>query len=53
MKASSSQNQKLKKQLQEFENDASNRDSEKGEIKKKIGSLLHLLDTLDQDGQNG
>ena len=46
MKALRDENQKLKKELQEFKHDSSQRDSEKGEIRKKIASLIDLVDSI-------
>jgi regulator of replication initiation timing len=46
MKALRDENQKLKKELQELKHDSSQRDSEKSEIRKKIASLIDLVDSL-------
>ena len=46
MKALRDENQKLKKELQEIKHDSSQRDSEKSEIRKKIASLIDLVDSL-------
>jgi len=46
MKALRDENQKLKKDLQEIKHDSSQRDSEKSEIRKKIASLIDLVDSL-------
>jgi len=46
MRALRDENQKLKKELQEIKHDSSQRDSEKGEIRKKIASLIDLVDSL-------
>ena len=46
MKALRDENQKLKKELQEFKHDSSQRDSEKNEVRKKIASLIDLVDSL-------
>jgi FtsZ-binding cell division protein ZapB len=46
MKALRDENQKLKKELQEVKHDSSQRDSEKGEIRKKIASLIDLVDSI-------
>jgi regulator of replication initiation timing len=40
------ENQKLKKELQESKHDSSQRDSEKSEVRKKIASLIDLVDSL-------
>ncbi|HUU04470.1 MAG TPA: cell division protein ZapB [Patescibacteria group bacterium] len=40
------ENQKLKKELQGFKHDSSQRDSEKSEIRKKIASLIDLVDSI-------
>jgi len=40
------ENQKLKKELQEIKHDSSQRDSEKSEIRKKIASLIDLVDSI-------
>jgi FtsZ-binding cell division protein ZapB len=40
------ENQKLKKELQEIKHDYSQRDSEKSEIRKKIASLIDLVDSI-------
>lgn len=46
MKALRDENQKLKKELQEIKHDSSQRDSEKNEVRKKIASLIDLVDSL-------
>jgi septal ring factor EnvC (AmiA/AmiB activator) len=46
MKALREENQKLKKELQEIKHDSSQREGEKGEIRKKIASLIDLVDSL-------
>jgi len=46
MKALRDENQKLKKELQEIKHDSSQRDSEKSEVRKKIASLIELVDSL-------
>jgi regulator of replication initiation timing len=46
MKALRDENQKLKKELQEIKHDSSQRDSEKSEVRKKIASLIDLVDSL-------
>ena len=46
MKALRDENQKLKKELQESKHDTSQRDSEKSEIRKKITSLIDLVDSI-------
>jgi hypothetical protein len=46
MRALRDENQKLKKELQDSKHDSSQRDSEKGEIRKKIASLIDLVDSL-------
>ena len=46
MKALRDENQKLKKELQEIKHDSSQRDGEKSEIRKKIASLIDLVDSL-------
>jgi regulator of replication initiation timing len=46
MKALRDENQKLKKELQEVKHDSSQRDGEKVEIRKKIASLIDLVDSL-------
>lgn len=46
MKALRDENQKLKKELQESKRDFSQRDSEKSEIRKKIASLIDLVDSI-------
>jgi regulator of replication initiation timing len=46
MKALKDENQKLKKELQEIKHDSSQRDSEKSEIRKKIASLIDLVDSI-------
>ena len=45
-KALRDENQKLKKELQEIKHDSSQRDSEKSEIRKKIASLIDLVDSI-------
>ena len=46
MKALRDENLKLKKELQEIKHDSSQRDSEKSEVRKKIASLIELVDSL-------
>jgi FtsZ-binding cell division protein ZapB len=46
MKTLRDENQKLKKELQEIRRDSSQRDSEKSEIRKKITSLIELVDSI-------
>jgi regulator of replication initiation timing len=46
MKALRDENQKLKKELQEIKHDSSQRDSEKSEVRKKIASLIDLVDSF-------
>jgi regulator of replication initiation timing len=46
MRALRDENQKLKKELQESKHDSSQRDSEKSEVRKKIASLIDLVDSL-------
>ncbi len=46
MKALREENQKLKKELQSIQHDSSQREGEKGEIRKKIASLIDLVDSL-------
>lgn len=46
MKALRDENQKLKKELQEVKHDSSQREGEKGEIRKKIASLIELVDSI-------
>ena len=46
MRALRDENQKLKKELQESKHDSSQRDSEKSEVRKKIASLIELVDSL-------
>jgi regulator of replication initiation timing len=46
MRALREENQKLKKELQESKHDSSQRDSEKNEVRKKIASLIDLVDSL-------
>jgi len=46
LKALRDENQKLKKELQEIKHDSSQRDSEKSEIRKKIASLIDLVDSI-------
>jgi regulator of replication initiation timing len=46
MKALRDENQKLKKELQEIKHDSSQRDNEKSEIRKKIASLIDLVDSI-------
>lgn len=46
MRALRDENQKLKKELQESKHDSSQRDSEKNEVRKKIASLIDLVDSL-------
>jgi FtsZ-binding cell division protein ZapB len=46
MKALRDENQKLKKELQEIKHDSSQREGEKGEIRKKIASLIDLVDSI-------
>lgn len=46
MKALREENQKLKKELQEIKHDSSQREGEKGEIRKKIASLIELVDSI-------
>jgi len=50
MKQMREENQKLKAQLQEYEQDNQQRDSERGEIKKRISSLIDMISTLENDG---
>lgn len=46
MKALRDENQKLKKELQEIKHDSSQREGEKSEVRKKIASLIELVDSL-------
>jgi chromosome segregation ATPase len=46
LKALRDENQKLKKELHEIKHDSSQRDSEKNEIRKKIASLIDLVDSI-------
>ncbi len=46
MKALREENQKLRKELQEVKHDSSQREGEKGEIRKKIASLIELVDSI-------
>jgi len=46
LKALRDENQKLKKELQGFKQDSSQRDGEKSEIRKKIASLIDLVDSI-------
>ncbi len=46
MKALRDENQKLKKELQETKRDSSQREGEKSEIRKKIASLIDLVDSI-------
>jgi FtsZ-binding cell division protein ZapB len=46
IKALRDENQKLKKELQEIKRDSSQRDNEKSEVRKKIASLIDLVDSL-------
>jgi len=46
MKTLRDENQKLKKELQEIKHDSSQRDGEKSEIRKKIASLIDLVDSI-------
>ncbi len=46
LKALRDENQKLKKELQGVRQDSSQRDSEKSEIRKKIASLIDLVDSI-------
>jgi FtsZ-binding cell division protein ZapB len=46
MKALRDENQKLKKELQEIKRDSSQREGEKSEIRKKIASLIDLVDSI-------
>ncbi|MCU0236992.1 MAG: hypothetical protein MUC72_07900 [Acidobacteria bacterium] len=46
MRSLRDENQKLKKELQEIKHDSSQREGEKGEIRKKIASLIDLVDSL-------
>lgn len=46
MRALRDENLKLKKELQEIKHDSSQREGEKGEIRKKIASLIDLVDSL-------
>ncbi|MCJ7526336.1 MAG: cell division protein ZapB [Candidatus Aminicenantes bacterium] len=46
LKALRDENQKLKKELQGIKQDSSQRDSEKSEIRKKIASLIDLVDSI-------
>ena len=46
MKALREENQKLRKALQEAKHDTSQREGEKGEIRKKIASLIELVDSI-------
>ncbi len=44
------ENERLKRQLHEFQESTSQKDTERTEIKKKITSLMALVDSLEQDG---
>ncbi len=46
MKTLREENQKLKKELQDIKHDSSQREGEKGEIRKKIASLIELVDSI-------
>ena len=46
LKALREENQKLKKELQEVKRDSSQREGEKSEIRKKIASLIELVDSI-------
>lgn len=46
MKALRDENQKLKKELQSIQHDSSQREGEKTEIRKKIASLIDLVDSI-------
>lgn len=46
LKALRDENQKLKKELQGCKQDSSQRDGEKSEIRKKIASLIDLVDSI-------
>lgn len=46
LKALRDENQKLKKELQGCKHDSSQRDGEKSEIRKKIASLIDLVDSI-------
>lgn len=46
MKALRDENQKLKKELQEVKHDSTQREGEKSEIRKKIASLIELVDSI-------
>jgi regulator of replication initiation timing len=46
MKALRDENQKLKKQLHDVQHDSSQREGEKSEIRKKIASLIELVDSI-------
>lgn len=46
MKALREENQKLKKELLETQRDSSQREGEKTEIRKKIASLISLVDSI-------
>ncbi|MEI6614213.1 MAG: hypothetical protein WCL37_04890 [Chrysiogenales bacterium] len=42
------ENQKMKKELQTIKQDSSQRDGEKSEIKKKIATLIQLVDSIEE-----
>ncbi len=46
MKSLREENQKLKKELQDIQRDSSQREGEKSEIRKKIASLISLVDSI-------
>ncbi len=46
MKALRDENQKLKKELHDVKQDSSQREGEKSEIRKKIASLIDLVDSI-------
>ncbi|MBN2399034.1 MAG: hypothetical protein JXI33_01700 [Candidatus Aminicenantes bacterium] len=42
------ENQKLRKELHAIKHDASQREGEKSEIKKKIAALIELVDSIEE-----
>jgi predicted RNase H-like nuclease (RuvC/YqgF family) len=51
LKALKEENAKLHKELQGFQDNLSQKDVERSEIKKKISSLLSLVDSIAENGQ--
>jgi|GEM_PF-770146 len=49
MKQLREENLDLKAKIQEFEQDGQQRDVERGEVKKRISSLIDMISTLEND----